>query len=171
MDQQQFKRIPFFGIFLVVLGVGLLLHQLNIVSIDGESMVLFGLVAYGAITIIRSFLTNVRSSLFFASLCFFSGVLLFLGKYDLVEHSPFVYIPGFLMVFGMSFLMLYLYNMREYHLLVPAAIFLALGVAFMMTEVGYWYPSDVKEAVRTYWPAALILFGILLLFRKKPTNR
>lgn len=62
MDKQQIKRIPVFGIVLVVLGVGLLLRQLHIVHLDGGSMLLFGLIVYGGIMIIRSFVTNVRQS-------------------------------------------------------------------------------------------------------------
>lgn len=170
MDKKQFNRIPFFGIILVVLGVGLLLRQMHIIRVDGMSMLLFGFVAYGAAMIIRSFVTSIRQSLFFGSICFFSGVLLILGQYELIEHSAYVYVPGFLMAFGLSFVMLFLFNFKDFHLLLPAVIFIGLGVAFMMTEIGYLYPSDVKEAIRQYWPAAIILFGILMLFRRKETK-
>lgn len=166
MDTNQFSRIPILGIFLVVLGTGLLLNQLNVVNIDGKTLLLFGLVAYGGAMVIRSFTLNIRQSLFLGSLCFYSGLLLLLGKYDLVESSAYIYVPGFLIVFGMAFLMLFIYNIRDVHLLVPAFIFIAIGVAFMMTEIGYWYVSDVKDVIRMYWPLALILFGGLLLLKR-----
>ncbi|MFA6456550.1 MAG: DUF5668 domain-containing protein [Bacteroidota bacterium] len=167
MDKQQFNRIPFFGIILVLIGVGLLLRQLHIIHVDGVSLVLFGMIGYGGAMILRSFMSNIRQSLFFGSLCFFSGVLLVLGKYDLIENSAYIYVPGFLLSFGLSFFMLYLFNFRDYQLLIPAVIFSGLGIAFMMTEIGYLYPSDVKEAIRQYWPVAIILFGVLMLFRRK----
>ncbi|MEW5798747.1 MAG: hypothetical protein AB1728_07040 [Bacteroidota bacterium] len=171
MDKQQIKRIPILGIFLVVLGVGLLLRQLNILKIDGGAFLIFGLVAYGGAMVIRSFTIAIRQSLFFGSLCFYSGVLLLLGKYDLVENSPFIYVPGFLIVFGLAFLMLFIFNFKDYHLLVPSFIFIGIGVAFMMTEIGYWYVSDVKDVIRMYWPAALILFGGLLLLRRNSKSQ
>lgn len=167
MDKLKLNRIPIFGIILVVLGVGLLLRQMNIIRVDGGSILLFGLIAYGATMVIRSFITDIRQSLFFGSLCFFTGILLLLGNYDLIEHSPYVFVPGFLMVFGLAFLTLFIFNFKDFHLLVPAVIFIGLGIAFMMTEIGYLYPSDVKEAVRQYWPVAIILFGVLMLFRRK----
>lgn len=142
------------------------MRQLNIIKIDGKTLILFGLIAYGGGVIIRSFTMNIRHSLFFASLCFYSGVLLLLGKYNLVESSPYIYVPGFLIVFGLAFVMLFIYNVRDFHLLVPAIIFIGLGVAFMMTEVGYWYVSDVKDVIRMYWPLALILFGGLMLLKR-----
>ncbi len=167
MDNQKIKRIPVFGIILVILGVGLLLRQLHIVHVDGGSMLLFGLIVYGGAMIIRSFVTIVRQSLFFGSLCFYSGIVLLLGKYSFIENTPFTYVPGFLIAFGLSFLMLFIFTFNEFHLLVPAVIFIGLGVAFMMTEIGFLYPSDVKEAIRTYWPVAIILFGVLMLFSRE----
>ena len=171
MDKQQITRVPILGLFLVILGVGLLLRQLNIVNVDGETFLIFGLVAYGGAMVIRSFTMDIRQSLFFGSLCFYSGVLLLLGKYDLVENSPFIYVPGFLIVFGLAFLMLFVFNFKDYHLLVPSFIFIGIGVAFMMTEIGYWYVSDVKDVIRMYWPAALILFGGLMLLKRNSKSQ
>jgi hypothetical protein len=171
MDKQKISRIPILGIILVVLGAGLLLRQLHFIRVDGVTILLFGLIAYGGAMIIRSYTMNIRQALFFGSLCFFSGILLVLGKYDVIENSPFIYVPGFLLVFGVAFLMLFIFNLNDFHLLVPALIFIGLGVAFMMTEIGYWYVSDVKDAVRMYWPVALIVFGGLMLLRRNAKSQ
>ena len=171
MDKQKISRIPILGIILVIIGAALLLRQLRIVHVDAATFVIFGLIAYGGTMITRSYLMNIRQALFFGSLCFFSGVLLVLGKYDVVENSPFIYVPGFLIVFGVAFLMLYVFNFNDFHLLVPAVIFIGLGVAFMLTEVGYWYVSDVKEAVKMYWPVALIVFGGLILLKRNSKSQ
>jgi hypothetical protein len=170
MDKQQIKKIPIFGIILVVVGAGLLLRQMDILRVDGKSMLLFGFVAYGAAMIIRSFLTNIRQSLFLGSVSFFIGILLVLGNYELIEPTAYVYVPGVLISFGLSFMMLFIFNYKDIHLLLPAVIFVGLGGAFMMTEIGFLYPSDVKEAISRYWPVALILFGILMLFRRKESK-
>ena len=170
MDKQQIKKIPIFGIILVVVGAGLLLRQMDILRVDGKSMLLFGFVSYGAATIIRSFLTNIRQSLFLGSVSFFIGILLVLGNYELIEPTAYVYVPGVLISFGLSFMMLFIFNYKDVHLLLPAVIFIGLGAAFMMTEIGFLYPSDVKEAISRYWPVALILFGILMLFRRKESK-
>jgi len=167
MDKQGLMRIPIFGIIVVTFGVVLLLRQIHLISIDGYSIVLFGVLVYGGAMIIRSYSLNVRQSLYFGSLCFYSALVLLLGKYDVIEQSPYVYVPAFLIVFGLSFVMLFIFNMRDFHLLVPSVIFIGLGVAFMMTEIGYWYVGDVKEAISMYWPVALIVFGGLMLVRKK----
>jgi len=171
MDKQQINRIPILGIILVVLGVGLLLRQLHIFRVDGVTLLLIGLTIYGASAVGRAFFVNVRKQIFFGSLCFYSGILLLLGKYQLVERSPFIYVPGFLIVFGLAFLSLFIYNFKDFHLLVPALVFIVLGVAFMMTQVGYWYVTDVKDAIGMYWPAALVIFGGLLLLRRKDKSQ
>ena len=167
MDKQGLMRIPIFGIIVVTFGVVLLLRQIHLISIDGYSIVLFGVLVYGGAMIIRSYALNVRQSLYFGSLCFYSALVLLMGKYGGIEQTPFVYGPGFLIDFGLSLVMLFIFNMRDFHLLVPSVIFIGLGVAFMMTEIGYWYVGDVKEAISMYWPVALIVFGGLMLVRKK----
>lgn len=167
INKQKITSIPVFGIILIVVGVGLLLRQMNVLRVDGGTLILTGLLAYGGTMIVRSFLLNVRKSLFFGSLCFYSSVILFLGKYDFINNSPNIYIPAFVIVFGLSFLMLFIFNFNDYHLLVPSVIFLGLGISLMLTEIGYWYVSDVKEAIVLYWPLGLILFGGLMLIRRK----
>jgi len=167
MDALKAKKIPVLGIVLIVLGIGLLLRQLNIITIDAVTVIVGAITVYGGTMVVRSFSLNIRQSLFFGSLCFFSGVVILLGKYHVIERSPYIYVPAFLMVFGLAFLMLFIFNLKDFHLLVPAGIFIGLGVAFMMTEIGLWYVEDVKDAIAMYWPAALIVFGGLLLVRKK----
>src|SRR3990172_4668031 len=171
MDKQKISRIPILGIILVIIGAALLLRQLRIVHVDAGTFLIFGLIAYGGSMIVRSYMMNIRQSLFFGCLCFFSGVLLVLGKYDVRENSPFTYVPGFLIVFGIAFLMLFVFNFHDYQLLVQSLIFIALGVAFMLTEVGYWYVSDVKDAIKMFWPVALILFGGLILLKRRENAR
>ena len=170
MDKQQINKIPVFGIILVTVGVGLLLRQMEILRVDGKSLLLFGAAAYGAAMIIRSFLMNIRQSLFLGSVSFFIGILFLLGHYELIEPTAYIYVPGILISFGLSFMMLFIFNYKDVHLLLPAVIFVGLGIAFMMTELGYLYPRDVKDAISRYWPVAIILFGVLMLFRRKETK-
>lgn len=167
MDTVKAIKIPVLGIILVVVGVGLLLRQLNIITIDAGTVIAAAVTVYGGTMIIRSFSLQIRQSLFFGSLCFFSGIVILLGMYHVIERSPYIYIPAFLLVFGLAFLMLFIFNVKDIHLLVPASVFIGLGIAFMMTEIGYWYLEDVKDAIAMYWPVALILFGGLLLVRRK----
>lgn len=167
MDRQQIHKVPILGIILLILGIGLFLKQLRIFQIDGTAFLFFGVTLYGLAAVGRAFFLNVRRQIFFGSLCFYGGILLLLGKYELIERSPFIYVPGFLIVFGLAFLSLFIYHSKDFHLLVPAFIFILLGAAFMMTEVGYWYVSDVKDAIGKYWPAALIIFGGLMLLRRR----
>lgn len=167
MDRQALKRIPILGIIAITFGVVLLLRQMHIIDVDGMTIVVVGVFAYGGAMILRSFILNIRQSLFFGSVCFYSALVLLMGKFGLIEQSPYIYVPAFLIVFGLSFLMLFVFNLGDLHLLVPSLIFIGLGITFMLTEIGYWYVGDVKEAVAMYWPVALIVFGGLLLVRRK----
>lgn len=167
METKAMNRIPVLGIILVVVGIGLLLKQMHVLSVDGATVLIAGVTVYGGVMTVRAFLSGVRQGLFFGGLCFYGGVLLGMGHWGIIESSPYTYVPGFLTVFGLAFLMLFVHNVRDFHLLVPAAVFIGLGAAFMLTEAGYWYVSDVKDVIAMYWPAALIVFGGLLLLRRR----
>ncbi len=167
MEKKDFQKIPIAGIVLVVIGVLLLLKQLNLVRISGPILLSASFAIYGAAAVIRSFFLNVRKGIFWGALCFFGGTFFAMISYDSISHSPEVVLPGLLLVFGFSFVTLYFYNFRDIHLLLPAILFIGLGVSLMMTRLGYWYISDVWDAIMHYWPLLLILFGVSLLMRKK----
>jgi hypothetical protein len=167
MNKKEFQRIPVIGIILVLLGALLLMKQLNMVKLNTAIVISMGFTLYGAVAVIRSYSTNIRRSLFWGGLCFFGGILFMLSGFDLISRSPEVLIPAFIIIFGLAFVTLYLFNFRDIHLLIPAILFIGIGTALMMTELGFWYVSDVWTNVHHYWPIALILFGISMLLRKK----
>ena len=62
--------------------------------------------------------------------------------------------------------MLYSNNLREVILLIISLIFLAIGVASVFAELGYLYPWDVRDVIKTYWPIIIILIGFWVLFKR-----
>jgi hypothetical protein len=70
MEQHTFNRFPIIGFVLVLLGVALLLNQMSVIHIGGWALVWLGLLVYGAAVVLRSFISNDRSKVFFGTLCF-----------------------------------------------------------------------------------------------------
>ncbi len=166
MEQNNFRRFPIIGLVLVLLGVALLLNQMDIIHIGGLALVWLGLLIYGAAVVIRSFIDNDRSKVFFGTLCFLVGILFFLRKENIIYGSFSIYFPAFIVIVGLAFFMLFIFNMKDWHLLIPSLIFLGLGAALMLTHLGYWYSRDVWRTVGSYWPLILILIGGTMLVRR-----
>jgi hypothetical protein len=169
MEQNPINRFPIIGLVLVLLGVALLLNQMNVIHIGGIALVWLGLLVYGAAVVIRSFINNDRSKVFFGTLCFLTGILFFIHKAGFISGAFSIYFPAFIIIFGLAFFMLFVLNMKDWHLLIPALIFLALGAALMLTHLGYWYSRDVWRTITSYWPILLIIFGGTMLIRRWKT--
>jgi hypothetical protein len=70
-------------------------------------------------------------------------------------------------IFGFSFLVLFIFNVRDWHLLIPSLLFVGLGAALMLTELKMLYAEQVWHVVKSYWPVALILMGAAMVLRKR----
>lgn len=167
MEETAQYRLPIIGIVLVLLGVALLLDQMEIIAIGGWTLLWVGLGIYGGATVARSFVVRDRRKVFIGTLLFLAGILFTLRRLDLVAGAAPVIIPAFIVMFGLGFFMLFVFDPHDAHLLIPAVLFVGLGAALMMTELGYWYVRDVWHTIGTYWPLLLVLAGVMMLLRKR----
>jgi len=159
--------MPWVGLVLIILGAVLLMDRLRVLHMDFSNVfwpivMLFGLVGVG-----RGFARNRGGKIFFGTLIFLYGMFFFLRSLDFVELHVHMLFPATFLIFGIAFLMMYINNWHDWFLLIPALFFGSVGVALMLTELGYLYRWEVWETVRTYWPLALILFGVAIIFRQR----
>ncbi len=160
-------RFPWFGVGLIVVGAAMLLHRLGIVNF-GWHAALWGIVAlFGAYKLITAFTTGRSGAAFWGT------VLLVIGGYQALEETGLVYISSYLLfpwtvlLVGAGFLMMFAVRPRNWHVIVPAVFFMGTGIVMVLAEMGYFDRWEVVEAMRQYWPIALILFGITLLLNRK----
>jgi hypothetical protein len=167
MSSEQRNKVSLIGAILVLIGVALLLKQMHILDINSKKLLWIALALYGGATVTRSFWYNVRHKIFWGSLCFFTGILFTLREYGLVYGSAPMLLPATLVIFGFSFLVLFIFNVRDWHLLIPSLLFVGLGAALMLTELKMLYAEQVWHVVKNYWPVALILMGAAMVLRKR----
>ena len=127
MEQYTFNRFPIIGFVLVLLGVALLLNQMNIIHIGGWALIWLGLLVYGAAVVLRSFVSNDRSKVFFGTLCFLAGILFFLRKGGFIHGSFAIYFPAFIIIVGIAFFMLFVFNVKDWHCSSPQLFFSGLA--------------------------------------------
>ena len=168
--EQRKNNISVIGIIFICLGLALLLKQMHIIDISAKKLIWIGVTLFGAASVFRAFVFNVRQKIFFGSLCFFTGILFTLRAYDVLYGSGAMYLSACLLILGLSFLVLFIFDIRDWHVLIPAMLFCGLGAAFMLTGLGYWYTRDVVDVITKYWPLALILFGGAIIFRRRSTT-
>jgi hypothetical protein len=161
------RRFPVFGILLLVVGVALLLEKLDVIEF-GWSKILWAAVAVlGAAIVIRSFVQNGRAGIFWGTLLFLYGLFFLLRSLDLIESQVAVFMPATFTILGFGFLMLFVSDPKDWHLLIPSVILLGFGGAFMLAEAGYIHRWEMWETFRTWWPLVLVLVGFSLVLRRR----
>jgi hypothetical protein len=91
------------------------------------------------------------------------GLYFFLHESDIIDVPPGLALPMILLAIGAGLVVAFSGNLKDWHILVPGLIFVAIGGAMVLAEFGFILASEVEEAVRQYWPAGLVLFGASLL--------
>jgi hypothetical protein len=161
------QRLPVFGIVLLVLGVALLLEKLDVIEFGWSRILWAAIVLVGALITIRAFVQNGRGRVFWGTLLFLYGLFFFLRSLDLVEGGGEVFLPATITILGFAFLMLFVSDPKDWHLLIPSVVLLAFGGAFMLTEVGYFRRWEVWDSIGTWWPVILVLVGLSMILRKR----
>jgi hypothetical protein len=160
-------RIPWLGIALILFGALLLVNKLDLVDISFHQIfwpivMLLGLVGVG-----RGFGRGKRGKIFFGTLVFLFGLYFLLHSIDRFEIGGHLIVASSFLIFGIAFLMVWFNDVRDWYYLIPAALSGGVGVALLGSELGYLSHWEVLDAVRVYWPLALILFGVGMILRRK----
>jgi len=160
-------RVPWFPVFLIVAGTGMLLQRLNIVHIDWHTVVWSLITLFGATTLTRGVFDRRKGGVFWGLLLFSAGAFGLLREFDVVDPGPGIVAAGALLSCGLACLMIVLVAPRAWHVLVPAIFFLSVGGLVLTVELGYLEPSDVLPFLATLWPVALVLFGAALILNRE----
>jgi hypothetical protein len=141
------------GMFLILLGILILLIQLN--RIDWENFWPFILIAIGLLFILGFFLNRRNYGLLMPGSIFLivGGLFLYMTQSSWREME---YLwPTFILAPGIGFLLMFLFGEAHNKLWVPGVILLAFSVAFY---------ARAWDFLR-YWPILLIVIGIYLIVR------
>jgi len=162
-------KISWFGIILIIVGVVMLLDKFQVINISFSSifwplMMLVGIIAVG-----RGYNQNRRGKIFWGTVLFMYALFFFLRSSDYFEVYSHTFFPATFLIFGIAFFMMYLSNMKDWPLLIPAVVLAAAGSLFILNEYGYIYDWEVWDVIRLYWPVILILFGVAILLRRRYT--
>ena len=161
------RQFPWFGVVLICIGIVLLLDRLDVMDVEFSKIfwpivILFGLMRVG-----QGFSRNIQRRVFVGTVIFLYGLFFFLRSTDYVDMHGQVFIPATFLILGIAFFMMFLNNFKEWVFLLPAILLCGVGAAFILSELGYLYRYDVWEAVRLYWPLALVIIGLAIILRRK----
>jgi uncharacterized membrane protein HdeD (DUF308 family) len=167
VTRQRIKGFSVFGIFLILMGAGLLLNRFHLIPYDGHVIIWIALACVGIFAVVQAFINKRRGAVFFGSLIFFVSVAEIIHRFRWIQYGPWDWMAVFSLALGLAFVMLFLYEPRRFGSLVPALFFIGYGVLYFLWWWDYIDWFDMQYYLRTYWPVLLVLWGISLLFRKR----
>lgn len=164
-------RVSLFGLFLVVFGALLLLRKAGVIDLRAGEVIWPLLTLFGLIIAGRGLADGRRGKIVGGTVLFLYSIF-FLVRSTAGYDLPFeMIVPSTFIVFGIVFLMLFVNRPAEWYFLVPGLLLLLVAASFLMTEYGYWYGWEVRDAIATWWPLALVLMGGGMLLRKRSAGR
>jgi len=163
------KRFPWFGVFLIVVGAGLLLDRLQIVTFGWQRIFWSVCAVCGFGMVIMGFVREYRGHVFWGTILFLYGVFFTLRYFNTFEYHIHLFIPVSLVIIGLAFVMRVVYAPRDWSMLIPGTALVGLGTLLSLAEFGYIDRYDIWHNVRLYWPVLLVLLGLALFFKRKET--
>jgi hypothetical protein len=166
-SKNNFRKIPTLGIILIAVGLLLLADQIGIMRMSFWNFAMGFMVLFGATLVIRSFSRGDRNKVFWGTALFLLGLYFIFDSLDLITDRYTVIVPALFLILGFSFLMMYVYNLRDWHLLIPTIFFTGIGVLIFADSSGFFDLYRLENYLLNFWPLLLILFGVGLIAKSR----
>jgi hypothetical protein len=163
-------RISLFGLFLVVFGVLMLLRKGGIINLHAPEIIWPVLTLFGLILAGRGLADGRRGKIVGGTVLFLYSIFFLVRSAGDHELPMELIVPSTFLIFGIVVLMLFVNRPAEWYFLVPGALLLLVGCSFLMTQYGSWYGWQVRDAISTWWPLALVLMGAGMLLRRRAAS-
>jgi hypothetical protein len=166
ITQKRPQGFSIIGIFFILLGTGLIIHKLYPFQYHWTTILWICLGAAGLLSVVQAFITRRRGVVFWGSLLFFSSIAVLVHRFAVLDYIPWDVPATISMAFGLSFLMLFLFDPRRVGTLIPFIFFGGYGVLYYLWwwDIIDWF--EMKQYIFTYWPVLIILWGLSLIFRR-----
>ena len=155
---------------LTFLALSILLKFWGIIDFDNREIFGYGLIFYGISLVYISFGNHQRGRLFIGSIIFLSGLFLYIiSKFEFFKESTLL-IPALLLIFSISFLMLFLDNLHDKTVLLVSVLFFISGTIVTIYNGEISFPvflNAIWHITLNYWPVVLIAVGIILIIHRE----
>jgi hypothetical protein len=166
-------RTSLLGILVLALGILMLMTRAGVLDLNFGRIIGLLVLVTGGLEAITGFDSSNHGTLFWGSSLFLAGLLMILASYNFVPGTWDQIWPVALIIPGLSFLMLYFSNVREYRLLVCAVLLVGVGwIGMLIVKDNYSFSDYLLGRWHFFVPMAIVLTGFYLvwknLFRPKP---
>ncbi len=161
------------GLIFILIGAGLLLDRLHLFMFGWMQIypIIFLIIAAASFFNAAS---GKKNSAFWGGIFAVLGLFFLLRNFDIIGFFWFSeFWPIFLIALGVGFLVLYIFNPRDWGMLVPGFILTFIGGLFALDSMSLIEDAFdlVYDFMSIYWPLALVLLGIGLILNSLRTTK
>ncbi len=161
------------SIISIAAGFTLLLNYFGFVNIGELKIISIFLMLYGLISVYALFGSERKGGIFFGSVCFLTGVMMFVSATCEILGKSKIALPSMLLITGSSFLMLFIDNNREKAFLIIASILIFAGIftTYFFESIKIIFTANrIALQILEYWHIIFIIAGIGVLLNKRKDN-
>ncbi|MHB8578645.1 MAG: hypothetical protein ACYDA4_02150 [Ignavibacteriaceae bacterium] len=154
---------------LIFLVAAMMLRILGFINTSAGEILSYVLAVYGIITVYLSAGKDKKLNLFFGTIIFLSGIILFvINNFDFYKLSGILF-PSVFFIIGIGFIMLFIDNPSDKRILTLAIIFLIFGMTLTIllgTPSFQSFLYAILYVFKKHWLLILILILIILLTKR-----
>ncbi len=166
-NKQNYSIIKF---IVVLISIVFLLKLTGLIKAESFSLISYSFLLYGIVAVYLSIGTKQKGFLFFNAIIFMTGVIFFLTDNFTFNNTSLLLLPSMNFILSAGFLILYLDDYKEKLFLITAFSSFVIGLLFILLSANIPFRiilTRTSALIIRYYPVAIILLGILLLFATK----
>lgn len=148
------------ALFLIFIGAFFLLRSFHVFY--WHDMWPLFLIGVGGILCFSAFGKRDKGAVFPGTILILVGAFFFLWKHYYLPWYMDEMWPVFPFIVGFAFFILFLFNPRDWGVLIPAAILIFISAIFFADNTGF-FPWSAWHIIGQTWPVILIVIGIIIL--------
>ena len=149
------------GLILISVGILMLIHKLDLFYFCWTDVYPFIFIGIGVMLLITAQNHKNHSAIFWGTIFTLLGTFFFLRNFGFINYYFISEIwPIFMLIMAIGFITLFIFNPRDWGVLIPATLFLLIGTIFLLRNL---HLEEAYDFLIHYWPLLLIIIGVVVI--------
>jgi len=153
------------AIILIVVGIVLFLEQFDLIYLTKADYIIYGSIFGGLLLLINGISRTDKKGVLGGSFFLSYGIILLLMNNNYFIRDDEFGVATFFLSLSLANFVYFLFKRDRITNIVFGLIFGVLGGAFLVAYYDYYPSWYIAEQIEQYWPVALILLGLAVIFK------
>ena len=158
------------GLILIAAGIVLLMHNTGLLYFSFSEVWPIAVAVIGVLFLASVWRKANKGAVFPGTILLLVGVFFFLWQNRYIPRGMGSAWPGFVVIVGIAFIVLYACERREKGTLLPGVILLFVGGVFLVDNY-YLLPWEPWNLISKSWPLILVFIGVTMILKERRRKR